>query len=171
MATARNHRFQLGTSSPNDRDRTFLWSRVACTRVVGAGACSAWRSRYRRQHNRYLASEKRRPADLGRQLSHHRRDLSTPSPESLALGLPRNCDTDIFRTSFRQTTRVFAGDDSFLGMQLCGDIGERTYCRPFCSERVLRFETCVAQLSPAVRTRTRFRTLPSTEDVVLLKTP
>ena len=37
----------------------------------------------------------------------------------------------------RQTTGVFAGDYSFPGMQLCGDVGKRTYCRPLCRERVL----------------------------------
>ena len=31
MASARDNPFQLGTSAPEHRDRTFFWSRVACT--------------------------------------------------------------------------------------------------------------------------------------------
>src|SRR4029077_18102013 len=169
MASAGNNRFQLGTSPPDCRDRAFLWSRVACPRMACFGACRARRSRGRRQHSRQLARKKRRSADLGGQLSHHRRDLSPRYQEGLARELQGGCNTDLLRTLSRETAGFFARDYSFPGMQWCSDVGKRTYRHPLCGGRVLRFEGCLAPLSRAIRTRARLRTLPGTENVVMLK--
>ncbi len=78
----------------------------------------------------------RRSADLGGQLSHHRRDLSPRYQEGLARELQGGCNTDLFRTLSRETTGFFARDYSFPGMQLCSDVGKRTDRRPLCRGRV-----------------------------------
>src|SRR5260370_10656233 len=75
----------------------------------------------------------------------------------------------LLRASSRRTAGVFARHRVFAGVLLCCDRGQRTDCRALCDGSILRSEPRLAQFSQAIQPGVRLRSLPSAEDVVMLK--